>query len=65
MDLDFSVGSEETLTQTLSRRYAYLAVWVVRANRPQEPARLPEPARPAIPPRINIPPRQPLRSRPE
>jgi hypothetical protein len=65
MDLDFLDGSEQMLTQALRRRYAYLAAWVARANRPQEPARLPEPVRPAIPPRINIPPRQPLPSRPE
>ena len=64
MDLDFLDGSEETRTQTLGRRYAHLAAWVARANRPQEPARLPEPVRPATPPRINIPPRQPLPSRP-
>jgi hypothetical protein len=36
MDQDF-LDDEETLQQTPKRRYAVLAAWVVRANRPQDP----------------------------
>jgi hypothetical protein len=60
MDLDFLDDDEETVMQTLRRRYASFAAWIVRANRPQEPARLPEPARPSTPSRVTVPARQPL-----
>jgi hypothetical protein len=64
MDPDLDDG-EETLLQTLSRRYAYLSAWLLRLNRAPEPSRLPEPTRPLSPTRANIPARQPHPPRPE
>jgi hypothetical protein len=64
MDLDFLDESHETVGQTLKRRYAQLAAWIARANRPEEPARLPEPVREVIPPRVPVPARQPMPARP-
>jgi len=63
MDLDFLDEWDETVGQTLKRRFAQLAAWIVRANRPEEPARLPEPVREVIPPRVPVPGRQPIPSR--
>lgn len=66
MEQEFTdAAAEETLLQTLRRRYAYLAAWLLRLNRAPEPARLPEPVRPVIPPRTLVPPRQPHPPRPE
>jgi hypothetical protein len=64
MDDDPQV-SEETLLQSLRRRYAYLSAWLVRLNRMPEPSRLPEPTRTESVPRIDVPPRQPVPPRPE
>src|SRR4051812_47432422 len=41
MDEDPQLG-EQTLLQSLRRRYAYLSAWLVRLNRMPEPSRLPE-----------------------
>jgi hypothetical protein len=66
MEQEFTdAATEATLLQTLRRRYAYLAAWLLRLNRAPEPARLPEPVRPVIPPRTLVPPRQPHPPRPE
>jgi hypothetical protein len=48
---------EETALQTIRRRYAAVAAWLVRGNRGVEPSRMPEPPRAEIPPRIVVPPR--------
>ena len=66
MEPDFTDAvAEATLLQTLRRRYAYLAAWLLRLNRAPEPARLAEPVRPLVPPRTLVPPRQPHPPRPE
>src|ERR1700760_250900 len=52
-------ATEATLLQTLRRRYAYLAAWLLRLNRAPEPARLPDPVRPLVPPRTLGPPPPP------
>jgi hypothetical protein len=65
MEHDFTDATEETLLQTLRRRYAYLAAWLLRLNRAPEPPRLPEPVRPLAPSRTPAPPRQPHPPRPE
>jgi hypothetical protein len=51
--------AEETFPQSLRRRYAYLAAWLLRLNRLPEPSRLEEPTRAESVPRIIVPPRQP------
>jgi hypothetical protein len=50
---------------TLKQHYAQLTAtaWIVRANRPEEPARLPEPTREPIPPRVPVPARQSMPAR--
>jgi hypothetical protein len=63
MDSNF-FDDEETVAQTLRRRYASFAAWIVRSNRVQEPARLPEPTRPEQPARNYMASRQPYPSRP-
>ena len=65
MEDEPDAATEETILQTLKRRYGYLAAWLLRLNRMSEPARLPEPIRPETPARINIPPRRPHPPRPE
>jgi hypothetical protein len=65
MEQQFTDAAEETLLQTLRRRYAYLSAWLLRLNRAPEPARPPDPVRPLAPPRMHIPPRQPQPPRPE
>lgn len=65
MEHELADTAEETLLQTLQRRYGYLAGWLLRLNRLPEPARLTEPVRPEIRPRILVPPRQPHPPRPE
>jgi hypothetical protein len=65
MDHELTDPAEESLLQTLRRRYAYLAAWLLRLNRLPEPARLPEPVRPETPARLQVPPRQPYPPRPE
>ena len=57
--------AEESLLQTLGRRYAYLAAWLLRLNRLPEPSRMPEPTRADCASRIAIPSRQPHPPRPE
>ena len=65
MEQDFTHVAEEPLLQDLQRRYANLAAWLLRFNRPPEPARLPEPVRLSAPPRMPLPPRQPHPARPD
>ena len=65
MDQEFTDAAEETVLQTLRRRYAYLSAWLLRLNRAPEPARRPEPVRPVTPPRMQVQPRQPHPPRPE
>ena len=65
MDHDVTDPAEASLLRTLRQRYAYLAAWLLRLNRPPEPARLPEPARRLAPPRLLVPSRQPHPPRPE
>jgi hypothetical protein len=65
MEQELADAAEETLLQTLRRRYAYLAAWLLRLNRMPEPPRPPDPVRLEIPPRIQVPPRQPHPPRPE
>ena len=65
MEHELADTAEETLLQTLQRRYGYLAAWLLRLNRLPEPARLTEPVRPEIRARILVPPRQPHPPRPE
>ena len=64
MEQDYTNAAEETLLQDLQRRYASLAAWLLRFNRPPEPARQPEPVRLLVPPRMPGPPRQPHPPRP-
>jgi hypothetical protein len=64
MDLDLSDRTELTILQTLRKRYADLSAWLVRANRPNDPARLFEPVRPETPARMYVPSRQPHPPRP-
>jgi hypothetical protein len=64
MEHELTDAAEESLLQTLQRRYGYLSAWLVRLNRVPEPARLPEPVRPETPSRIQTPPRQPHPPRP-
>ena len=64
MEQELTDPTEETVLQTLRRRYAYLAAWLLRLNRVPEQARLAEPVRPTTPARVNIPPRQPHPPRP-
>ena len=59
MEQHLTDAAEETLLQTLQRRYAYLSAWLLRLNRAPEPARLPEPVRSFVPPRMHVAPRQP------
>ena len=59
MEQEFTDAAEEGLLQTLRRRYAYLAAWLLRLNRAPEPARRAEPVRSVTPPRMPAPPRQP------
>lgn len=65
MEHDLTDIAEDSLLQTLQRRYAYLSAWLLRLNRAPEPSRLPEPVRPESPARTHIPPRQPHPPRPE
>jgi hypothetical protein len=37
MDLDVLDEGDETVGQTLKRRYSHFTAWIVRANRPEEP----------------------------
>ena len=46
----FLDDNEEAIPRLLKQRYAQLAAWWVRLNRPDDPARLPEPVRVAPPP---------------
>jgi hypothetical protein len=64
MEQHLTDAAEETLLQTLQRRYAYLSAWLLRLNRAREPGRLPEPVRLLAPPRMHVPPRQPDPPRP-
>jgi len=57
--------TEETMLQTLRRRYAHLTSWLLRLNRLPEPSRLPEPTRTESRPRILTPARKPHPPRPE
>lgn len=59
MEQEFTDAAEETLLQTLQRRYAYLAALLLRLNRAPEPVRL------LASPRMPVPPRQPHPPRPE
>jgi hypothetical protein len=65
MEPEFTDAAEASLLQTLRRRYAYLAGWLVRLNRAKEPSRPTEPVRPLAPSRTLVPPRQPHPPRPE
>ncbi len=47
--------AEETFPQSLRRRYAYLAAWLLRLNRLPEPSRLEEPTRSKFVPRTSRP----------
>jgi hypothetical protein len=55
--------ANEPILQTLQRRHADLATWLVSLDRAPEPARTPEPVRPETPSRTHIPSRQPPPSR--